>query len=896
MRAGGARERRTVRRIRLASAFVAVASLVGLVMMATGAPQARAAGGSAMTVSWLDDDSPAKAEQPARPADDGSGKLSDFQNLKITVSQTSDLIDQAVTITASGMAPTLNLGHPGAASNYLQIMQCWGDPSSPAFRQNCVFGAWGNTGFDTGVAGKKLGDAGAGPGTIIRPDSVPFDAVSGGHSTVNGSLDGLERFFNTSTGNEQDFVPIYKNRAGDNTTSTEFNVQSSATAPWLGCGQVGSATGLKCSLVIVPRGTHSGVYPGKPSDSCTENETITDGGYGSQTAVQVGSPLSTACSFWDDRIVIPLSFLPVGSKCPEDAEELPTNGSMLMNAAMSSWQGAVCAAPGGSVVNLINTAGSLTRQQLLSGTTKLAFIGQPVTAADDPGGQYLDSADIRYAPVANAALSIGFLVEQASRPESINLTPRLVAKLLTQSYRMQVPTDSSDYPVSYLPDNPKCIVDDPEFQAINQDEWQQGALSPLCSTPSSGLIVSGPAGDDAIQLLWQWIESDTRARTWLTGKPDENRMVINPYYLPSSNRNALKKGLGGTDLAQGPVSQFFRADQTALDSDVEGLTLDSIAWNPFSNDFGGVATRVLNGDSQQATGTTADRTFDPPQLPKAAPEIAGSGKGLMGVTDQADVDQYGLDAAALQLPNSPDPTDLNSFVSPTADSMAAAVRAEKLPPSKRPATGMATVDFSKLPPNAYPLTTTVYAAVNITDSTLDTATRKQYAGLLDYATGDGQVPGTQRGELPEGYAPLSVPQVIQAEELVGILNGTVAPNGPSAPTPAPTVTVTAAPSPAPTMTVVAASGSSGETPQNPTTDAYSPSTGNVPAGGRDVVNTVSASDASGGAADDSSPVAAQKQPASKSMAGQAALGGSLGAGVAGMIAAPFLMRRKAITP
>ena len=854
--------------------MLATVSLAGFVAVSAGAQRASAVDTSAITVSWLNDNSAAAQYQPARPADDASGKLSDFKNLKVTVSQTSDLIDQAITVTATGVAATTGLGVSGSANNYLQIMQCWGDPAAATFRDNCAFGAWGNSGFDQGAAQAKVAQAGAGFGAYVRPDAVPFTSVYGESSKRNGTLNGLERFFNTSTSNEQDFVPIYDDSTTSNATSSEFNVQSAAAAPWLGCGDSSYPNGTKCWLVIVPRGTHSGDFSGSAASSCTGSPIVPDDGYGTVSAFgQVGSPLSSSCSFWDDRMVVPLTFLPVGSKCPEGAPEVGTNGSMLINAAMSSWQGAVCAGDQGSVFNLINTAGLLTRKQLLQGTTKLAFIGQPITAADDPSGQYLPSADIRYAPAVNAAISVGFLIERDTRVSDIKLTPRLVAKLLTQSYKMEVPAKTTDYAVDYLPNNPYCITQDPEFVALNKDVLSH--VSTLCTASSSSLVLSGPAGDDAIQLLWQWIEADKSAAQWLQGTPDENGMVVNPYYLPASNPKALGGGLGDVDLATGPVDEFYKADQTAIPSDVAGLSLDSIAWSPFSNDFGGVATRVLNGDTQQATGPIADRTVSPPALFKAAPELAGLGKAVMGVTDEVDVEQFGLDAASLQLPNKP-----GIFVSPTDSAMEAAVSARATAAFEKPASGMSTVDFSKLGNGAYPLTTTVYAAVNIADSTFDQPARLRYAHLLDYVATTGQQPGTQRGQLPEGYAPLTQDQSSQTLQLAGILDGSVDPN-PAQP----------ADSPAPETDADADIPSANDdfgvenAATSPVTDANEPAV---------AVNAATTGQGqSGGVGSAALP---QKQPAVRTAIGQAALGGSLGVGIAGMVAAPLLMRRKAVKP
>jgi len=53
---------------------------------------------------------------------------------------------------------------------------------------------------------------------------------------------------------------------------------------------------------------------------------------------------------------------------------------------------------------------------------------------------------------------------------------------------------------------------------------------------------------------------------------------------------------------------------------------------------------------------------------------------------------------------------------------------------------------------AYPLTTVLYAAT--VPSAIQADAGKDYATLLRYAAGNGQVPGVEPGTLPFGYAPM----------------------------------------------------------------------------------------------------------------------------------------------
>jgi hypothetical protein len=333
---------------------------------------------------------------------------------------------------------------------------------------------------------------------------------------------------------------------------------------------------------------------------------------------------------------------------------------------------------------------------------------------------------------------------------------------------------------------------------------------------------------------------------------------VNPYYLPSSNPKALAGGLGAVDLSSGPVDRIYRADPTSLvpSSAQAQITLDSVSLSPFAKDFPTAALRIAQGDTQHGDDSLVQGAVTPTLQADSARVVGVQNKDVMGITDAASASLNGLNMAELQLPNQP-----GVFVAPTQATIAAAAQAEVPVASDKPAGSITAVDFSGFPTNAYPLTTTIYAAVNITNTTLDQATRNQYATLIDYAIGAGQTPGTSLGELPQGYAPLDSSQVAQAQQLSDILTGKLDPN----------------------------SGDSG----SDSTSGYTPPTVDVP-GSSGGVATVTDNTSSG--AQTAAYLAAAKQPASTTAVGGAALCGSLLAGLAGAVAAPLLMRRKAVAP
>src|SRR5262249_35605039 len=143
---------------------------------------------------------------------------------------------------------------------------------------------------------------------------------------------------------------------------------------------------------------------------------------------------------------------------------------------------------------------------------------------------------------------------------SMNLTPRLVAKLLTQSYRGSVVGSPG-----YLSHNPIGLTLDPEFLDLNPD-YQGFAVH---FQPPDALVQLGSS--DLISLLWSWVITDPDARDFLAGKPDQHDMVVNKFNQ-------------GLTL---PVSSFPRLDQSCIPvsfSGASGMSCTSDG-HPFFNDM-----------------------------------------------------------------------------------------------------------------------------------------------------------------------------------------------------------------------------------------------------------------------------------------------------------------------
>ncbi|MBE1877648.1 hypothetical protein [Myceligenerans pegani] len=888
---------------------VALASAGGLVAM-SAPPDARAAGetDSAVTLKWAGGNGDLQQYQPdrSRMVDDadGSGHWDDFKDLEVTVSQTEDLIDQVVTVTASGMAPTARGGTGN--SNFLQLMQCWGDPLSEDFNKSCQYGGYSN--IEVGGTGGSHPVIDATHRGYYPEHQVKFQAVTGqenetveiptGPDTSYTSR-GLGAFFEASASNEQPFVPV----AGDGTARYNMVMQSGAAQPYLGCGNPETA-GERCWLVVVPRGTRSGTPAdgsdtGRPADGtlCGRPGMGPSNVFGSATTWQNGSPLSANCTFWDNRMVFPLDFRNPFRSCPAGAAERRVAGSELIADAMSSWQTALCAGEDGATFSLNTNSGTLTRTQLLTGAVDFAAVGLPLTpdTIGTASPEQLAAADLGYAPLANTALTIGFVAqdEQGKAYTNLRLTPRLVAKLLTQSYKWHVPNVlfGAGEPVgeSYDVLGKLAVVDDEEWAALG-NPTDFGAWAKVT------WIVSGPRGDDAIRLLWQYVQADADARAFLRGEPDPWGNTVNPYYLPARHPRAAGGGYD-VDLSEEPLDMFPKADQTLFPDkatatdEYKDEQIDSDSYSPYAEDLEDNAVRVAKADSRRVESW--DKYYyigvgiPPGRWARDAPPSPDRPRLMMGPVMTTSAELYGLSTASLALPldettAAENVADARQFVEADEESMSRAVAA--VPVDE---TGVGVVDVTDLPDGAYPLTTTVHAAVDLREGRLDPQARTEYAHLLTYAATDGNVITGDRGGLPEGYVPLTAEQQAAALDLADRL---LAPPGAD---------------PGPERTGSDGDGDGGSDSPGDSADqggdgrpGDAGATVPVPVDEDESVADDPPSDpgADGGPG---GPTTTQNEASATEdtapLAASVALGGTLVAGLAGMIGAPFLMRRRELT-
>jgi hypothetical protein len=622
---------------------------------------------------------------------------------------------------------------------------------------------------------------------------VPFDSVDGtlvkasgnGFDPACGSNFWQNPYFDRNDTNELDFGYTRT----DGTGSELFTVDTALEAPGLGCGARsesgprGSSMVPKCWLVVVPQPTSG-----------------------------LNSPLVP--SLWKNRIVIPLQFSPVGGNCPLGAKEVPIEGGELASPAVNNWQPALCAMPGTSPYNYSVVSDDQARQDLVaSGATGagMAVVSRPVNPSTVNA-----AAPLTYAPLTLSAVVVAFNIQRNPWPvglrssspvvvaenklantrlQHLYLTPRLVAKLLTESYQTQfLHLRASAPPNGYdwLVNNPGTIFDDPDFEQYNRELLPGGGLpgsallqSEFAGAAASGLVVEEPNSDAAYEL-WQWVLSDRQAREWLDGSPDPWGMRVNPYYSTSAALNP-----GGIGFASTPLENFPKSDpycwQDTTDPPVgqppqPPRPLCVQDWFPYAGSMQSaaqitVSTNYGSKTTYNASAASADTAWN-----SDGPQSYGN-EFVMSITDSASAAQYGLQAASLSPAGEDGPNPTFSSPAPTfvAPDPSGILNGEKaMVASSVP--GVLEPNVSTSARGAYPLPMLAYGAV--TPATLSRAARANYARFIAYAVGRGQTPGITFGDLPAGYVPLPKSLVNEANAAIAaILASSNSPTSPSTGTP-----------------------------------------------------------------------------------------------------------------
>ena len=341
---------------------------------------------------------------------------------------------------------------------------------------------------------------------------------------------------------------------------------------------------------------------------------------------------------------------------------------------------------------------------------------------------------------------------------NLRLNPRLLAKLLTESY----PGDKFDRFApgqfgnrnpdgsagSGIHDNPVNITEDPEFQALNP-----GIHTDFGQSGPAALIVLS-AESDVTYALTRYINDDPEARAWLDGKPDPWGMVVNHNYV------GIKLPLLRWPLLDTTLPDF--ANQVPCAEKGE----DPAPWLPLlESPTPDLATSTVDVQFASSPGKsvcslTGDFNDPSSQLYQwvSAGRMQPGYRFVVGVTSLGEAQRYDLQTAALQ--SSSTATDYEkqfsngsgrTFVEPTLASLrAAAGHVIKKVADKLFAVDPAGLQADK---RAYPGFMLVDA--DIPTSGLTRAQRTDYANFLAFAAKRGQVSGLGNGDLPPGYLPLT---------------------------------------------------------------------------------------------------------------------------------------------
>lgn len=538
-----------------------------------------------------------------------------------------------------------------------------------------------------------------------------------------------------------------------------FVISTATTNASLGC-----STTVLCSLVIVPimgiscdpRGEalpaadqstdvpksatlqataaadceSTGNYaPGAPSSNGNNLEQITDSGL-----------LWWSASNWRGRISVPLTFAPASNVCNIENTSKPVDvyGSELMLQATTQWEPAFCLNPKLFNFDHVQTGEPEAKNLLESGSIEAAIEGEPPgTPPTTPTVQ---------APIGVTGFAIAYVIDtsQGTQYGSLKLDPRLLAKLMTESYPGD-PTIAAGE--AALIHNPYTLYEDPEFQALNPMSPGSQVFADAAAT-----LFSIDAQSDVVHALTSYVNSDPAARAWLDGAPDPWGMVVNPAYkdiaLPVESW-PLKDS-----VTTGPAYSGTSANQCLENSPAP---IRPLVDAPQPN-FADVVLNLQFGIAPSTLACTVNggNIF---QLAEYGAETVGD-RFLLGVVPLAAADEYGLDTAALQTSVSPTATAKftsiqgRTFVAPTDASLKAA--AALLSPDS--AAGSWTLpygDFQTDPAavSAYP--GTMLMSLDVPTRGVIQPDAKDLAQLMTFAAGSGQTPGYGNGQLPPGYLPMT---------------------------------------------------------------------------------------------------------------------------------------------
>jgi hypothetical protein len=494
----------------------------------------------------------------------------------------------------------------------------------------------------------------------------------------------------------------YSTTAPNGTGVAYIQLLTAEEAPQLGCN-----LGHVCSIVIEPA-QGGNYFTGNCHDHSQDIGQFAIGQF-AFTASYGG------CS-WKDRIIVPLRFERTPTDCPVHNPDFSVIGSPMLARAMGSWQTALCSAADPEFIQYDSAQNEpLAREDFVAGTDTVALTTLPLTGETSP-------RPYTYAPVAVSAESIAFWIDNPTTGKPLThlkLDPRLVLKLLTQSYNFE--NEGCGHGVAEMrgvgcdnavDNDPESIFADPEFTHLNPHVAYVGDGFQVPT------VLSGES--DMTWELTSWIAANKAAKAFADGAYDPWGAHVNTDYL---DMTLPTNTLSPMDPYP-PVAH--RYDPYFPLSAVAQYQVDN--WYP-------------------ATEWQPDQYGNYDALP---PEIPGE-RALFAILDEGD-------AAAYQLPVASIENAAGKYVAPTNASMAAAL-GEMTTAKNHITRQMKFTESSKFlkhhpsVSDAYPLTMVIYAMVPTGGISKKKAAR--VAQWLDFVANQGQQSGYGPGQLPPGYLPLT---------------------------------------------------------------------------------------------------------------------------------------------
>jgi hypothetical protein len=470
--------------------------------------------------------------------------------------------------------------------------------------------------------------------------------------------------------------------------------------------QLGCDVGHPCSLAIVPsQGGNIFVSPVKCGDHSQDTDQSDIG--------EIAFSSSTGTCSWRDRIIVPLSFAPTPADCPITNASFSAVGSPMLARAMAQWQSALCASSDPESIQYDSALSEpLAREDFLTGTDDVALTTLPASGT----GVH----PYTYAPLAISSVAIAYWIDNPSTGQPLThlkLAPRLVAKLLTQSYNFDSEACGHGTGPSTgagcdnaVDGDPVSLFADPEFRALNH---HVATVGDGYQVPT---VLSGQS--DMTQEVTSWIAANPAADGFMKGVFDPWGEHVNTDYLnlplPANAFNSMDP----YPLIAHRYTPVFPLSQVAQ--------YQADNWYP-----------------------ATDWELQLGNYPKLDPETPGN-RALFAILDEADAAAYLFPVAAIL-------NHAGKYVTPASASMQAALA------DMNTAGNHITQDINEQgkAAGAYPLTMVIYAMVPT--GGISAAKAARIAQFLDFVAGAGQTPGNSPGQLPAGYLPL--PASLRAQTL-----------------------------------------------------------------------------------------------------------------------------------